>query len=323
MTPDSRMRLHAAANEQQDQPAMQAQGAEAPACSIGNTSPYLVKKTGLFEDLSLAQIIAGAAAAATSVMLASQIGIAGSVIGAAVSSVVTVISSQIYRKFITASAEKLKHAYTTDTGTGNDIAGSAASAQAPGAAREQATPSPMGWEQQARFEQDANGQMRAAQPAYPGARIAPERLRARAKAERTAMQRKVTVFSIAAAVVAVVFCVAIILITTSGQGLGQKTEPLFVPIATNEHNTSDTEEAPPEDEGIVESGEDGQTQPSTPGENTPSDEVDEVLPETPSEEVKPGDESAPDSGDTSTKPSEGTGSAPEGGTSGNEAQAAA
>ena len=59
--------------------------------------------------------MAGAAAAATSVVLASKIGIAGSVIGAAVSSVVTVVSSQIYRHFITTGAEKLKGAYTEAT----------------------------------------------------------------------------------------------------------------------------------------------------------------------------------------------------------------
>ncbi len=53
--------------------------------SIGQTMAIAPKK-GLFDDISIPQIIAGAAAAATSVALASKIGIAGSVIGAAVSS---------------------------------------------------------------------------------------------------------------------------------------------------------------------------------------------------------------------------------------------
>ena len=61
--------------------------------SIGQTMAIAPKK-GLFDDISIPQIIAGAAAAATSVALASKIGIAGSVIGAAVSSVITVVSSQ-------------------------------------------------------------------------------------------------------------------------------------------------------------------------------------------------------------------------------------
>ena len=47
--------------------------------SIGQTMAIAPKK-GLFDDISIPQIIAGAAAAATSVALASKIGIAGSVI---------------------------------------------------------------------------------------------------------------------------------------------------------------------------------------------------------------------------------------------------
>ena len=94
----------------------QREEARAPREAIGNTQAYPARKPGflrgLFEDLSFAQVVAGAAAAATSVVLASKIGIAGSVIGAAVSSVVTVVSSQIYRHFITTGAEKLKGAYT-------------------------------------------------------------------------------------------------------------------------------------------------------------------------------------------------------------------
>ena len=75
--------------------------------SIGQTMAIAPKKK-LFDDISIPQIIAGAAAAATSVALASKIGIAGSVIGAAVSSVITVVSSQVYRHFISASAEAIK-----------------------------------------------------------------------------------------------------------------------------------------------------------------------------------------------------------------------
>lgn len=73
--------------------------------AIGQTQLMTIEKEGLFDGISLAQIIAGAAAAATSMVLASKIGIGGSVIGAAVSSVVTVVSSQLYRKFLTASAQ--------------------------------------------------------------------------------------------------------------------------------------------------------------------------------------------------------------------------
>ena len=63
--------------------------------AIGQTQAIAPKKS-LFEDISIPQLVAGAAAAATSVALASKIGFAGSVIGAAVSSVVTVVSSQVF-----------------------------------------------------------------------------------------------------------------------------------------------------------------------------------------------------------------------------------
>ena len=58
------------------------------------------KKGGLFDDLSATQVIAGALAAVTSMLLASQIGIAGSVIGVAVGSIVSAVASQLYKKFL-------------------------------------------------------------------------------------------------------------------------------------------------------------------------------------------------------------------------------
>ena len=78
-----------------------------PENRIGSTQPIAVRR-GLFDGISVAQVIAASAAAATSMLLASRIGIAGSVIGAAVSSMVTVICSQLYRNALDASAEKLK-----------------------------------------------------------------------------------------------------------------------------------------------------------------------------------------------------------------------
>lgn len=66
------------------------------------------KRGGLFDDLSPSQLIAGALAAVTSMLLASRIGIAGSVIGVAVGSVVSAVASQLYKKFLVVSAEKLR-----------------------------------------------------------------------------------------------------------------------------------------------------------------------------------------------------------------------
>ena len=205
--------------------------------SIGATQAFCKKKEGLFDGLSIAQIIAGAAAAATSVVLASKIGITGSVIGAAVSSVVTVVSSQLYRHFLTASAEKLKNgrdALGTPAVTGrrNGRAGDMAPATTTRIADERyrtsAATSVMG-----------AGAQNEKVSVNSRTRIAPERLQAKAEAERSATQRKVIGFSIVAAVVALVACVAVILALTAGEGLGTKTTPIFAP-ATEEEQVTDT-----------------------------------------------------------------------------------
>lgn len=193
---------------------------------IGQTQAIQIKPK-LFDGLSVAQIIAGAAAAATSVALASYIGLAGSIIGAAVSSVVTVVSSQLYRRFLDASARTLKAA---------------------GEKLPQRGPSP------------ADGAGTAAVTAQldtasaPHARIAPSKLRARAAAARAATQRKVIVFSVLVAAVAVAACAAAILLGTAGEGIGEKTEPIFTLSSTAQQagetsTASDAEGAAPLDTG--------------------------------------------------------------------------
>ncbi len=184
--------------------------------SIGQTMAIAPKK-GLFDDISIPQIIAGAAAAATSVALASKIGIAGSVIGAAVSSVITVVSSQVYRHFISASAEAIK--------------GTHAAVDYPAGAYEPVEPD---------VEEHLGGaattqEMRQVAGRATTARVAPNSLRAKAAAERSQTQKKVIVFSIAIAIVAVIACTGAILITTAGEGLGERPEPILS-SRTTEHD---------------------------------------------------------------------------------------
>lgn len=176
--------------------------------SIGQTMAIAPKK-GLFDDISIPQIIAGAAAAATSVALASKIGIAGSVIGAAVSSVITVVSSQVYRHFISASAKALK-------GTHADV-------DYPAGAYE-----PVEFDAKEHLGGAATTQeMRQIAGRATTARVAPNSLRAKAAAERSQTQKKVIIFSIAIAIVAVIACTGAILITTAGEGLGERPEPIL------------------------------------------------------------------------------------------------
>ena len=171
--------------------------------SIGQTMAIAPKK-GLFDDISIPQIIAGAAAAATSVALASKIGIAGSVIGAAVSSVITVVSSQVYRHFISASAKALK-------GTHADV-------DYPAGAYE-----PVELNAEEHLGGAATTQeMRQVAGRATTARVAPNSLRAKAAAERSQTQKKVIVFSIAIAIVAVIACTGAI---RRGSGRAPRANP--------------------------------------------------------------------------------------------------
>lgn len=85
---------------------------------------------GLFERLSVSQVTAGALAAVTSMLLSAQIGIAGSVIGVAVGSVVSTVSSQLYKKFLAGSAEKLRGFASSDNAEGNAATNAAAAQSA-------------------------------------------------------------------------------------------------------------------------------------------------------------------------------------------------
>lgn len=188
---------------------------------IGQTQA-IAPKEKLLEGLSIPQVIAGAAAAATSVALASRIGIAGSVIGAAVSSVVTVLSSQVYRHFLSAGAAKLKH-----------------EPERPGPSS--AYVSGYGYSERA-----AQGYYDR-QPARYGARIAPTKLQARAAAERAATQRKVVMFSVGTAVLAVALSVAIILALTEGKGLGERVPAPWSAAEPAQEQSDKTSETPQAD----------------------------------------------------------------------------
>lgn len=69
-----------------------------------------------FKGLSFSQLFAGALAAITSFLLSSKIGIAGSVIGVAVASIVSTAASQIYKNVIDESSRKLQDAAQNQLG---------------------------------------------------------------------------------------------------------------------------------------------------------------------------------------------------------------
>ena len=95
----------------------------------------------LFEGLSVSQVTAGALAAVTSMLLSAQIGIAGSVIGVAVGSVVSTVSSQLYKKFLAGSAEKLRGLASSDNTEENAATGAVVTQGAAQSAIQSATQS--------------------------------------------------------------------------------------------------------------------------------------------------------------------------------------
>ena len=201
----------------------------------------------LFEGLSGAQLTAGALAAVTSMLLSAQIGIAGSVIGVAVGSVVSTVASQVYKRFLEQSATKLRGMCDSDeessTGGVGDAEGLEGFKEVPFGTEEdvRADGPKAGQAEQTEF---AGGSMRAVDQLASGRVIAggvPGRATAtphlgdkslagditaqhvREKREHDKrMQRGVIAVSIVSALVAVAVSAGFVMLTTQGQGLGAK-----------------------------------------------------------------------------------------------------
>lgn len=154
---------------------------------------------GLLGDLSVPQIVAGALAAVTSMLLSNQIGIAGSVIGVAVGSVVSTVASSLYKRALAKGADKLKEKILTpEEQAAADAAAAAGTADA------------------------------ATDPGSVDARVAPASLRAKVHArDAKALQKRVGIGVIAVAVVSALagvwFTAGFVSLATGGQGLGAKT----------------------------------------------------------------------------------------------------
>lgn len=199
----------------------QAETARMPAVRPEEGKPQAVdgkKRESLFGDLTFAQVAAGALAAVTSMFLASSVGIAGSLIGAAVGSVVATVSSQIYRRFLNASADKLHGASSRH---GSEDA-------APGTAADGASGEASGF--------GVSASETVALPAIPriavsntprlddfSANASVAVIDARQQRLRKArLQRRVVACSVVSALVAVVLSAATIGILTAGEGIGTK-----------------------------------------------------------------------------------------------------
>lgn len=199
------------------------------------------KKGGLFDDLSMAQVIAGALAAVTSMLLASQIGIYGSVIGVGVGSVVSAVASQLYKKFLQRSADKLRDFAPGETlsmtktekgggegdATSNEDAGKTSALPADGRTAVLKT-APVEVGRTPRLDD-------AAQEGDVTAR--------RALAQRDhkkRVKRGVLIVSIVSALAAVAVSAVVIYAVSAGQGVGVKTEPIISTPRSQPSNDSGT-----------------------------------------------------------------------------------
>lgn len=187
-------------------------------------------RKGLLEDLSMSQVLAGALAAVTSVALSSRIGIAGSLIGVAVASVVSTVASQLYRGMLRRANDKIRELAASD---GED---SAAESSNPYGLDRPSDP----------VVQEASG--RAATPS--GVRVAPAELRAAAHRRRQEkIHRRVIVAAVVSSLAAVTVSAGVVLLATNGEGLGQRTgaatQESEAAATTTEHHSALTEQTRP------------------------------------------------------------------------------
>ena len=194
------------------------------------------KRGGLFDDLSVAQVAAGALAAVTSMLLASQIGIYGSVIGVGVGSVVSAVASQLYKKFLQRSADKLRDLAPGEVlpamkaGKGGREGGAAAGVDAASATGEDAGKtsalSDDGRTAVLKTEPVEVGRTpRLRDAAQEGDVTARRALAQRDRKKR--VKRGALVVSVVSALAAVAVSAVVIYAVSAGEGVGAKTGPLI------------------------------------------------------------------------------------------------
>lgn len=215
---------------------------------------------GLFEGLSVSQVTAGALAAVTSMLLSAQIGIAGSVIGVAVGSVVSTVSSQLYKKFLAGSAEKLRGFASSDNEEENAAANTVAAQNATQSfAHAQTTVMPitrvpfesaetsvlsagqivgadahdMRGSQAAQGAQSNTPRINSAAGHTGNASHATGVVEIEAQKQKT-MQRRVLAVSVASSLAAILLFAGLVLMFTGGEGIGTKVAPFTGEVVTSQ-----------------------------------------------------------------------------------------
>lgn len=215
----------------------------------------------LFDDLSIAQVIAGALAAATVFLLSSVIGVAGSLIGAAIGSVISAVSSQVYKKALSASADKLRDVGPTSLMDSVDASSIKKEEEMSTSFEDETTFIPTRTnttEKSAAAHVMSANDLRYTAPNAngedPALRRAHERRNRKAK-----VQRQVLVVSVVSSLIAIVVCAGIITFATQGEGIGTKTEPILPAITNYDHSSSNVASEPYDNNNESENTSDGET----------------------------------------------------------------
>ncbi|WP_293674112.1 hypothetical protein [uncultured Parolsenella sp.] len=181
----------------------------------GNARDEKGPRKGLLDELSLSQVVAGALAAVTSVALSSKIGIAGSLIGVAVASVVSTVASQLYRGMLRRGSDKLRELASTDEAADQG--------------------NPYGLDRRASEDEPLSPTYGASGQDAPAPRVAPASIREAAHLRhQQAVHRRVMVAAVVSSLVAVAATALVILAATHGEGLGQRIGAVEQPAASTE-----------------------------------------------------------------------------------------
>ena len=197
-------------------------------------------KKGLFEDFSFSTVIASGLAAATSFALASQIGIAGSIIGTLIGGFASAAASQVYRSLLSASADKLRQVGPAGGEAADRHDGLSAPRDADATVAATADPT------RTIFRRPVVGLGAVEEVAESGTPIAPAEVRAAARAAEHRRQRRRATAVVAAVSIAAVLVFALVVgFVTQGRGIGTKPSAPAAqeqPQASGQAQTTTTED---------------------------------------------------------------------------------
>lgn len=189
------------------------------ASNIADTDTSQDKKN-LFDNVSFAAVIASALAAATSLFLSTKIGLAGSIIGAAVAAGASSLAMQVYQSILSKSAEKIRHLSSAEDGA-DDLTASRQASQADQMHTKELSSDATVVQLRPTSLVDATTPCATS---ASGTRIAPESLRRASSTHQSRTQHKrAIIIACLAAFAALAITALVISFATAGQGIGSTT----------------------------------------------------------------------------------------------------